>query len=89
MDNKEQYYALLTEIISKQAVILGPDIALLKAKSIPGLTVDDSGKVTEINGDPKEVVKSLVNVYVELSGMIVKSALSSVFTKYPTIEKLD
>ena len=89
MDNKEQYYSLLTEIISKQAVILGPDIALLKARSIPGLVLDNNGKVTKIDGDPKEVVKSLVNVYVELSGMIVKSALSSVFTKYPTIDKIE
>ncbi len=89
MDNKEQYLSLLTEIISKQAVILGPDIALLKARSVPGLILDEQGKVTEITGDPKDVVKSLVNIYVELSGLIVKSALSSVFTKYPSIEKLD
>lgn len=85
MENKEQYFALITEIIKKQAVILGPDIAILKARSIPGLTVDDSGTVQNIAGDPKTVIQSLVNVYVELSGLIVKNALSSVFEKYPNI----
>ena len=86
MEKKEQYFALVTEIIKKQAVILGPDIAILKARSIPGLTVDDKGEVKDIAGDPKDIIQSLVNVYVELSGLIVKNALSSVFEKYPNID---
>lgn len=85
MENKEQYFALVTEIINKQAVILGPDIAILKARSIPGLSVNDKGVVTNISGDPKMIIQSLVNVYVELSGLIVKNALSSVFERYPNI----
>jgi len=89
MDNKEQYLGLLTEIIKKQAVILGPDIALLKARSIAGLKVDDDGRVTDVFGDPKVVIQNLVNIYVELSGLIVKNALSSVFEKYPSINKVE
>ncbi len=89
MDDKAQYLGLLTEIIGKQAVILGPDIAILKARNVAGLTVDDSGKVTGINGDPAEAVEKLIDTYVELSGMIVKSALSSIFTKYPQIKKVE
>jgi len=85
MENKEQYLSLISEIIKKQAVILGPDIAILKARSIPGLVVDDSGNISDIKGDGKQVIQSLINVYVELSGQIVKNALSSVFDKYPGI----
>lgn len=87
MDQKEEYKALLTEIIGKQAVVLGPDIAVLKARSVEGLTVDDAGTVTDYEGDPKEIIQKLVDKYVELSGQIVKNALTSVFAKYPAINK--
>lgn len=88
MDEKMQYLALTSEIIAKQAVILGPDIAILKARSVGGLTVSDDGKVTDINGDPGVALQELVNTYVELSGMIVKNALGSIFEKYPGINKV-
>jgi hypothetical protein len=87
MDEKTQYMALTSEIIAKQAVILGPDIAILKARSVGGLMVSDDGKVTDIKGDPKNILQELVNTYVELSGMIVKNALGSIFEKYPSIKK--
>jgi len=88
MDEKTQYLALTSEIIAKQAVILGPDIAILKARSVGDLTVSDDGKVININGDPKIVLQKLVNTYVELSGMIVKNALGSIFEKYPGIKNV-
>lgn len=89
MEDKAQYLGLLSEIIGKQAIILGPDIAILKARSVEGLIIDDSGKVTDIKGDPAQAVEKLIDSYVELSGMIVKSALSSIFTKYPQIKKVE
>ncbi|MDP3985240.1 MAG: hypothetical protein Q8P82_00610 [bacterium] len=85
MDQNEQYQALLTEIIAKQSVILGPDIAILKARNVASLKIDDKGTVLEINDDPQLALKNLVNQYVELSGLIVKNALGSIFAKYPTI----
>lgn len=87
MEQKEPYEALMSEIIAKQAVILGPDIAVLKARNVANIVIDDNGKVTEIKGDPQAALKNLVNQYVELSGLIVKNALSSIFAKYPNIEK--
>ncbi|MFH1522886.1 MAG: hypothetical protein ABIE43_03650 [Patescibacteria group bacterium] len=87
MDIKEKYKSMLTEIIAKQAIILGPDISVLKARSVPGLEVTNDGKVTNFEGDPKKVVQTLVDRYVELSGQIVKNALGSIFQKYPDISK--
>jgi hypothetical protein len=84
---QQQYIGLLSEIIAKQAIILGPDIAVLKARSVPGIQVDDSGQVTGINGDPQELIQKLVDKYVDLSGQIVKNALGSVFARYPGIQK--
>ena len=87
MDPKEQYKLLLSEIVAKQAVILGPAIAVLKARNVQGLTVDDAGKVKDVAGDYQQVLEHLVDEYVNLSGQIVKNALVSVFAKYPDIKK--
>lgn len=89
MDEKTRYVAIITEIIARQSIILGPDIAVLKARSVVGLTVDDKGIVTDIKGDGNVVLQQLVNTYVELSGMIVKNALGSIFEKYPDLNKIN
>jgi len=89
MQEQEQYLAIITEIIAKQAVILGPDIAILKARSVKELEINDDGKVTGIKGDPKSVMQKLINAYVELSGMIVKNALGSIFEKYPGVPRME
>ena len=85
MDEKQQYIGLISEIIKKQSVILGPEIAILKARSVAGLIVEDDGKVTNVGADPKDTLQNLIDQYVELSGQIVKNALSSIFAKYPNI----
>jgi hypothetical protein len=86
---EEKYMSLMSEIIAKQSDILGPDIAILKARNVAGLEIGDDGKVTNISGNPQEVLQKLVNEYVELSGLIVKNALGSVFEKYPDIKKIE
>jgi hypothetical protein len=85
MDQKEKYKLLLTEIIAKQAIILGPQIAVLKARNVSGLTVSDDGKVLDFSEDPRKTLEQLVDEYVNLSGQIVKNALGSVFAKYPDL----
>lgn len=87
LENNDKYKALLSEIIAKQSVILGPEISVLKARNVPGITVSDNGVVTEISGDYRQILEKLVDEYVALSGMIVKNALSSIFAKYPELEK--
>lgn len=85
MNEKDQYAALISEIIKKQSLILGPEIAVLKARSVSGLMVDNDGKVTGVGDNPKETLQRLVDTYVELSGLIVKNALGSIFAKYPEL----
>ena len=89
MEDIEQYKSLISDIIAKQAVILGPDMAVLKAKNVPELSVDPVGKVMAITGDPQVALKKIVDQYVELSGQIVKNALGSVFQKYPSIKRIE
>lgn len=87
-EGKKQYKDLITEVIAKQSIILGPDIAILKAKNIKEIKVTDDGKVLEISGDPGVALKKLIDQYVELSGQIVKTALNSIFIKYPEVERI-
>lgn len=89
MDDRTRYVAIISEIIARQSIILGPDIAILKARSVPGLTINDEGRVVDIKGDSNAALQQLVNTYVELSGMIVKNALGSIFEKYPDINKVE
>jgi hypothetical protein len=80
------YKQMLTEIIKKQIVILGPQIAVLKARSVPGLKVSDAGEVLEVSGPEQVVLQKLIDEYVALSGEIVKSAVNYIFEKYPSIK---
>jgi hypothetical protein len=86
MASPEDYKNLINDILAKQAVILGQDIVLLKARNVAGLSLDSEGRVKSISGNPEEVLQKLVDEYISLSGQIVKNILSPVFAKYPEIK---
>lgn len=71
----QEYKKLLTDVIKKQIVILGPDITLVKARNVRGLSIADDGSVTDMQGDPQELIKQLVDQFVQLSGLIVKKTM--------------
>jgi hypothetical protein len=77
------YKQLLTQVIQKQMVILGPNITLTKARNVKGLTVADDGTVTQIIGQPQELIQSLVDQFVQLSGLIVKKTMEPLLAVYP------
>ena len=85
--NNHDYNEILSEIIKKQSIILGPQIAVLKARGVTGVKVDDDGNVSAIEGDPQQVLQQVIDQYVALSGEIVKNAVNSVFAKYPSLRK--
>lgn len=85
MEQYEQYKSVMAEIIAKQSVILGPEMAIMRAQKIPEIEMGDDGVVKNIKGDPADALKKLIDSYVELSGQIVRNALGPIFTKYPGI----
>lgn len=89
MEDKQRYIELINEIIQKQAIILGPEIAVLKARNIPDLKVSPDGKIQDISGDPHAALQKLIDEYVGLAGQIVKNALGSIFQKYPNIKQIN
>ena len=71
----QDYKQLLTAVIKKQIVILGPDITLSKARNVKGLTVAQDGTVTDVQGEPQAVTQALIDQFVQLSGLIVKKTM--------------
>jgi hypothetical protein len=59
------YKKLLTEVIQKQMVILGPSITLAKARNVKGLTVADDGTVVNIEGQPQALIQGLIDQFVK------------------------
>lgn len=84
--SREDYKQMITEIIKKQIIILGPQMAVLKARNVIGLKVNDEGVVTDITGPEQVILQKLIDEYVALSGEIVKNAVNSIFEKYPSIQ---
>jgi hypothetical protein len=77
------YKKLLSEVIQKQMIILGPSITLAKARNVKGLTVSDDGTVTDIQGPPQELIQGLIDQFVQLSGLIVKKTMEPLLSVYP------
>ena len=86
MADHEEYKKMLTDLIQKQMVVLGPNIALDKARKVPGLKIADDGTVMDISADGQMVLKGVANEFMTLSGQIAQMTLNSLLEKYPSIK---
>jgi len=75
------YDQLMTVIILKEISIMGKEVALKESRIVPGIKVDDQGNVT---GGSKAKLKSLIDVFKELSGgmaiVFAKKAIEPILT---------
>lgn len=83
-----EFQKLLTEVIKKQIIVLGPDITLAKARNVKGLSIADDGTVTHFVGNPKELIQDLVDQFVQLSGLIVKKTMEPLLSNYPGLANM-
>lgn len=83
MDTNNDYKKILSAVVQKQMAILGPQIALARARSVQGLMVMDDGSVASYAGDPKSLMQNLIDQYVQLSGLIVKKTMEPFLEGYP------
>lgn len=86
MSDQDEYRKMLTDLIQKQMVVLGPNIALDKARKVAGLKVSDDGTVLDMDGNPALVLKGVANEYMALSGQIAQMTLNTLLEKYPTLK---
>lgn len=83
---KIHYMQVLTDLIKKQMVMLGPNVALGQARKVAGLVVGDDGMVTDLQGDPQQILDSVAKQYMALSGQIAQMTLESIIAKYPDVK---
>lgn len=88
MPDHEEYKQMLTDLIQKQMVVLGPNIALDKARKVFGMKVSDDGTVMDLQGDPQLILKGVANEYMQLSGQIAQMTLNTLVEKYPSLRTL-
>lgn len=88
MPDNNEYKKMLTDLIQKQMVVLGPNIALDKARKIEGVKVSDDGTVIDVTGDPQMILKGVANEYMTLSGQIAQMTLNTLLEKYPSMKEI-
>ncbi len=69
------YQKVITEILQKQMVILGPQITLIKARNVQGMKVADDGKVLSMEGNGHALSVKILEEFRELSPLIVKKTM--------------
>lgn len=65
-----EYQELVEAIIVKMSTILGKPVAIKRARNVPGMEVDDTGKVTAMPGNANQMLADLVEQYKSLSGSV-------------------
>lgn len=70
------YQKVLTEVLQKQIVILGPTITLIKARNVEGVNIDDSGRVISLDGDGHALSVKVLEQFRELSPLLVKKTMA-------------
>lgn len=87
--NEQAYKKVIERIIARQEELVG-SLAILKAKSVSGLTVDDQGKVIAIFGDAPIIIHNLLLRYEEVAGkvatMVSKMAITDLRKEYPGLD---
>ena len=80
------YKNMLSDLIKKQMIMLGPNVALGTVRKVSGITVSEDGTVTDITGEPQVVMEGVANAFMNLSGQIAQMTLKTILEKYPTIK---
>lgn len=86
MADVETYKSMLSDLIKKQMIMLGPNVALGTARKVSGITVSEDGTVTDITGEPQVIMEGVANAFMSLSGQIAQMTLKTILEKYPTLK---
>lgn len=87
--DEQAYKKVIEKIIVKQVELVGT-LAILKAKGVIGLEIDDQGRVIAIAGAPPVIIHNLLLKYEEVAGkaatMVSKVAIAGLKKEYPRLE---
>jgi hypothetical protein len=71
-------------VVQKHMVVLGPQIAVERARKVTGLAVSDSGEV-KVAADPELVLRSLFSYYLQLSPYVARQLATQVSAALPGV----
>jgi len=85
-DSTLDYAEVLTSLIQKQMVVIGPDMTFNLIKKVGSIHVDQNGKVMLIDSsEPKTLLINLLNEFLELSELIAKYSVEILLDNYPEL----
>lgn len=87
MSKTQDYKSLISEYIKKQMIILGPVVAVEKARKVDKVKVEDNGEVTQIIGDGNEAMVMVESEYEGMIGSVANTVLLRILDKTPVVEK--
>lgn len=82
---RNDYKKILTEIIQQQMLVLGDGVAVERARKVPGIKIDEQGRVIELIADPELVVRAVIDEYLTLAGQIAQITIARLAKKYPGV----
>jgi hypothetical protein len=94
-DTAQDYQKLLSDALQRQIIILGPKVALMTAKKVQGLTINDTGQIMKMTGNPEKVITQFLEEFRKLSSSLVKATMKpllsivDIYTITPNPEMLE
>lgn len=89
MENEQAYKEIIEEIMERNIRLFG-DFAVYVAKAIPGLELDNYGRLISLSGNPKEVIRYLLLKFEDkvgkVSALVPRSLIAELKSKYPGLE---
>lgn len=70
MPDSDIYKELLTSLIKKQMLLLGPKVAIERLKNIPNLKVAEDGSVIEIGSNPTDITDQVFEAFTDFPSRI-------------------
>ena len=81
MSKTQDYKTIISEYIKKQMVILGPVVAVEKARKVDKIKVEDNGTVSQIVGDGNDVMAMVESEYEGMIGSVANTVLLRIIDK--------
>lgn len=86
-ENIEQK-AFIEEVIKDQSGILGPTIAIKRARTVKGIKISDQGEVLELSKDSDKIAEAVVLAFLEILGPItIESSIMAISGKYSQLDE--
>lgn len=86
-NSSDSFQSVLSQVIQKLIIMLGPDLTIVRLKHVQGLRLDQNGKILAIEGIDQEIVKQLLQCFYELSPAVPQQ-IAPLLQEYHKVDSL-